>query len=89
MASNEEFEKAQTDIKKLTERPSNEELLNLYAYFKQASEGDVSGSRPGVFKVKDRAKYDAWDAKKGMGEEDARSSYVNLVNELLGKYPHN
>ena len=36
----EQFKSAQEDIQKLTERPSNDELLNIYALFKQATEGD-------------------------------------------------
>ena len=88
MASQEEFEKAQADIKTLTERPSNDELLDLYALYKQASDGDVQGKRPGMLAVKDRAKYDAWATKKGTSSDDARDKYVSLVGSLLDKYPH-
>ena len=49
MALQDDFQSALTRSKELTKRPSNEELLDLYALFKQATEGDVSGDRPGGF----------------------------------------
>jgi len=56
----------------------------LYALYKQASEGNVSGDRPGGFDFKGMAKYDAWEAVKGKTAEVAKQEYVNLVNSLLG-----
>jgi acyl-CoA-binding protein len=41
-------------------QPSNELLLKFYAYFKQATIGPCQSSRPSIFKVVERAKYDAW-----------------------------
>jgi diazepam-binding inhibitor (GABA receptor modulating acyl-CoA-binding protein) len=61
----EEFENAAARSKEFTKRPSNEELLELYALFKQATEGDVSGERPGGFDFKAIAKFDAWEELKG------------------------
>ena len=55
-----QFETAQADVKKLSKRPDNEDMLRLYAHYKQATAGDVSGERPGAFSLVDRAKYDAW-----------------------------
>lgn len=77
------FEQAQLDVKTLTKRPSNDDMLALYAHFKQASAGDVSGSRPGMFDMINRAKYDAWAALKGMTREQAEQAYVSKVAELL------
>jgi acyl-CoA-binding protein len=82
MALKEDFEKASVDVKSLTKRPSNEQLLSLYAFFKQATEGDVKGSRPGMFDLKGRAKYDSWAEKKGMAAERAMQEYVTLVQQL-------
>ncbi len=80
------FEAAQARVKTLSKRPTNDELLALYALYKQASAGDVRGKRPGIFDLKGRAKYDAWAAKKGLGREDAMRAYVALVDELVGRY---
>ena len=81
-----QFEKAAQEIQKLTQRPSNEELLQLYALFKQSTEGDVKGSRPGMLDLKGRAKYDAWAKLKGKPSESCRGDYIILVDSLKKKY---
>lgn len=78
----ERFETAADEVQDLPERPSNDKLLELYALYKQASEGDVSGKRPGMTKFRERAKYDAWAEKEGMDEEEAMQAYIDLVEEL-------
>lgn len=85
MATNEEFENAVVRSKELTTRPSNEDLLKLYSLYKQASEGDVTGERPGGFDFKGAAKYDAWQSIKGLASEDAMVQYITLVNQLHSK----
>ncbi len=86
MADQASFKKAQVDVKNLNSKPSNDELLKLYAFFKQAGQGDVSGSRPGMLKVKDRAKFDAWANIKGTSSGDAIDKYVSLVEVLISNY---
>lgn len=76
------FEAAAADSKKLPERPSNDVLLQLYALYKQGSEGDVEGKRPGFTDMVGRAKYDAWAAVKGTDTEDAMQQYIDLVKSL-------
>ena len=76
------FESAQTRVKQLKSSPDNETLLELYALYKQASVGDVQGSRPGMMDFKGRAKYDAWAKKKGTPKDAAMKSYVKLVDDL-------
>lgn len=80
-----QFEQALKDVKTLTKRPSNEDLLQLYALFKQATDGDVSGSRPGMLDMVGRAKYDAWAKLKGTKAEQAMKDYLAVVNRLLGR----
>ena len=84
--SKEQFDTAVEEVKQLNRRPSNDELLLLYAFFKQASEGDVKGSRPGMLDLKGRAKYDAWAKLKGKSSESCRVEYINLVETLKKKY---
>ena len=86
MALAEDFQEAVDRSKTLTKRPSNEELLDLYALFKQATDGDVSGERPGGFDFKAIAKHDAWAGKKGIGKDEAMKEYVNLVSRLVASY---
>ena len=83
MATQADFENAVQLSQTLKEKPSNEILLKLYSLFKQATEGDVSGERPGGFDFKGAAKYDAWAGQKGKSKEEASDEYVKLVNELL------
>lgn len=83
MADQAEFEQAQKDVQTLTQRPDNDDMLALYALYKQASEGDVSGKRPGKINMVARAKYDAWAEKKGMSKDEAMDQYVAKVSELL------
>jgi acyl-CoA-binding protein len=78
----EQFKAAQDDVQKLAERPDNDTLLELYSFYKQATEGDVSGDKPGPFDFKARAKYDAWEARKGMKRDVAMKAYVRLVEHL-------
>lgn len=79
-----DFASAQVDAKKLSERPDNDTLLRLYALYKQGSEGDVSGARPGMFDFVGGAKYDAWAKLKGTATDDAKRKYVDLVRKLGG-----
>jgi len=79
-----QFDQAVADSKNLPERPDNMTLLKIYALFKQASTGDVEGSRPGFTDMVGRAKYDAWGALKGTSKEDAMQQYIDLITELKG-----
>ncbi|MDX1554939.1 MAG: acyl-CoA-binding protein [Xanthomonadales bacterium] len=71
--------------KSLPERPDNETLLLLYALYKQGSEGDVSGEKPGFFDFVGVAKYEAWEKLRGTKQDQARSQYVELVRKLGGE----
>lgn len=79
----ERFAEAKGRVEKLTKRPTNDQLLELYAFYKQATEGDVSGSRPGLLDLKGRAKFDAWTKAKGTGKDEAMKKYVALVDSLV------
>jgi acyl-CoA-binding protein len=78
------FEQAAKDIQSLAERPDNDTLLRLYALYKQGSEGDVSGDKPGFFDFVGTAKYEAWAKLKGTAQDDAKKKYVDLVKKLAG-----
>jgi len=86
MALDQDFESAQLRVKQLKSTPSPDELLELYALFKQGTVGNVSGDRPGMLDFKGRAKFDAWTKQKGLSSEDAKSRYVELVKKLEAKY---
>lgn len=86
MSLQDKFKEAAKRSKQLPKRPSNEELLKLYALFKQGSEGDVKGDRPGGFDFKGMAKYDAWAELRGKDSETAMQEYVEYVEALENKY---
>jgi acyl-CoA-binding protein len=86
MALIDDFNAAVAKSKDLTKRPSNEELLNMYALFKQGTDGDVTGDRPGGFDFKAIAKFDAWTGKKGLSKEQAMEEYVSLMKKLQESY---
>jgi diazepam-binding inhibitor (GABA receptor modulating acyl-CoA-binding protein) len=74
-----QFADAQARIKQATGL-GNDALLELYALYKQATAGDVSGGRPGMLDLRGRAKYDAWAQRKGMTAEAAMTAYVAVVD---------
>lgn len=78
----EQFDQAVAQSKQLKKRPDDDTMLELYAYFKQSTEGDAQGPRPGAFEFVARAKYDAWKAREGMSRDVAMKGYVKLVNHL-------
>ena len=77
------FEQASRDIQTLSERPDNDTLLRLYGLYKQGSEGDVKGDKPGFFDFVGTAKYEAWAKLKGTGQDEAKQKYVDLVKKLV------
>ncbi|AYQ88826.1 acyl-CoA-binding protein [Burkholderia gladioli] len=77
-----QFEQALVDVKQLSEKPGNMTLLRLYALYKQGSEGDVNGEKPGFTDIVGKYKYDAWAALKGTSQEAAQKQYVQLVEDL-------
>ncbi len=81
MSTKKEFDKSLKDVKKLSDL-SNDQLLRLYGLYKQATEGDVSGPKPGMLDLKGKAKYAAWTKEKGKSQEKAMAEYVTFVKKL-------
>ena len=81
MEIEEAFQDALDRVKLLPKQP-NHVLLKLYGLYKQGTNGDVQGKRPGAFDMRGRAKYDAWASRKGTSQEDAMMEYVEFAEEL-------
>jgi len=79
-----DFEHAAQQVKSLAERPDNDTLLKLYALYKQGSEGDVNGPKPGFFDFVGTAKHEAWAKLAGTPPDEAKKQYLALVKKLLG-----
>ena len=82
MSLDDQFQTALDNVKTLPSTPSNESLLELYGLFKQATTGDAQGKRPGMFSMEARAKWDAWNGRKGMSKDQAMDKYVATVERL-------
>lgn len=78
------FEEAAQAATTLAKKPDNNTMLQLYAFYKQATTGDVQGNRPGFSDFIARAKYDAWAKVKGTTQDLAMQSYIDLVKKLQG-----
>jgi diazepam-binding inhibitor (GABA receptor modulator, acyl-CoA-binding protein) len=76
------FEAATAAAKQTKKRPDNAALLKLYSYYKQATEGDIKGERPGGFDFVGGAKYDAWAKLKGTAKDEAMTQYIKQVERL-------
>ena len=80
-----QFEEAIAHSKLLSEKPSNEILLQLYSLYKQSTEGDVQGEAPtNPFDFVNKAKYDAWTTSAGMTAAESMQQYIDLINTLKG-----
>jgi len=76
------FEAAAAAAKQTRKKPDNATLLKLYSYYKQATDGDAKGDRPGAFDFVAGAKYDAWSKLKGMSADEAMQNYIKQVEKL-------
>lgn len=66
--------------------PTNEEKLQFYGLYKQATVGPCNTTQPWAFQVVERAKWDAWNVLGNMSKEDAMIKYCELYMETSEKY---
>ena len=78
----EKFKVASANVQKLDEKPSNNDLLDLYSLFKAANDGPAHGKRPGVLKMVARAKFDAWNKLGQITKDVAMQQYIIKVEKL-------
>ncbi|XP_078084302.1 acyl-CoA-binding protein [Mustelus asterias] len=84
--SQDDFEKAAKEVTQLKLKPADGEMLVIYSLYKQATVGDVNIDRPGLLDLKGKAKWDAWNERKGISKEEATKMYITKVEELKEKY---
>ncbi|KAL2915650.1 acyl-CoA-binding protein (ACBP)/diazepam binding inhibitor (DBI)/endozepine (EP) [Polyrhizophydium stewartii] len=80
-----DFDKAAADVKNLTYKPTNDELLELYGLFKQATVGNNTTAAPGMFDLQGKAKWSAWKKFENLSKEEAQTKYIELVKQLQAK----
>ncbi|KRY75085.1 Regulator of chromosome condensation [Trichinella pseudospiralis] len=81
-----EFEEVAEQVRRLKSRPADDELLELYALYKQATVGDASGEKPGMFDFKGKSKWESWKKIKGMSKIDAMNEYIKKAKQIINKY---
>lgn len=80
------FHEASEKIKSLQHKPTDEEMLQLYGLYKQATTGDINTDKPSFWNLVGKAKWEAWKTYEGISQDTAEKSYVALVELLLSKY---
>ncbi|XP_051576260.1 acyl-CoA-binding protein-like [Myxocyprinus asiaticus] len=81
-----EFKQYAENVKKVKTRPTDQKLLDLYGLYKQAIVGDINIDKPGMVDLKGKAKWEAWNLRKGMSDEDAMNAYISLAKDTIEKY---
>ncbi|CAG9802606.1 unnamed protein product [Chironomus riparius] len=82
MGLKEDFDTAAEKVKNLKSKPSDQDLLELYGLFKQATVGDNNTEKPGMLDFKGKAKWEAWNGRKGMSSDEAMTKYVEKATGL-------
>lgn len=77
------FKEAFKEVSESSKELAPDVLLRLYAYYKQATNGDGLSIDQEETDVRDAFKFNAWMQLKGMSETEAMSEYVKLVNEIF------
>lgn len=80
------FTDATVRIRTLKQYPSDNEMLLLYALYKQTTVGNNYTDSPGLLDFKGNAKWNAWHNQKGKRKTDARLEYITLVDHIMSKY---
>lgn len=80
------FELAISVVNNLKKKPSDNELLDVYKYFKQAKHGDNNSKQPSMFNFKDTSKWKSWESVKGMDSNSAKQKYIDLSMKLFQNY---
>ena len=86
MSLRERFNIAALVVKTLKKKPSDDEMLKIYALYKQSIVGDCNTSQPGFFNIREKSKWNAWKSVSGINQETAMNEYIDFVNILIEKY---
>jgi diazepam-binding inhibitor (GABA receptor modulating acyl-CoA-binding protein) len=86
MENSVQFTNACNTVTRLKTKPSDDDLCKLYGLYKQAVFGNNTTSEPtGIFDIKGKRKWTAWNENKGLDKYNAEVKYITLVNELIKK----
>ena len=79
------FQQASQRVKTLDQKPQDNEMLQLYGLYKQATIGDINTERPSFWNLVGKAKWDSWESYKGLSNKSAENKYIVLVESLISK----
>ena len=65
---------------------SNDDKLEMYKYYKQATCGDNNTDKPYFYQVKEVAKWNAWTSIYDMSEGEAMHNYIKTFKTIKKKY---
>ncbi|CAF1254564.1 unnamed protein product [Rotaria magnacalcarata] len=68
-------------------QPSNLTKLTFYGLYKQVTQGQCKESRPSVFNIVARAKWEAWDRCRSMTKEQAMLAYIGEIGKIVEAMP--
>ena len=80
------FQNVAIAVKKIKTKPSDEELLDLYGLYKQATVGNNMTDKPWMFDYEKLAKWGAWMKFFNLSTEDAQKKYIDAAYLVINKY---
>ena len=80
----EHFQRATQMVHLLPTKPSDEDLLQLYGIYKQATVGNCNTQKPtALFDIKGKRKWEAWKSNLNLSSEEAKKQYILKVQSLI------
>jgi acyl-CoA-binding protein len=80
------FEEAVAIASEMTQASLPQDVqLRLYAYYKQATQGNVELNQNSSFHLRDAFKTNAWMQIKHISIEEAKEQYIDIIQSLVKK----
>lgn len=83
------FNKACDYLQHLVNQLDASTLLEFYGLYKQATVGPCNTSKPGIFSMNGRAKWNAWNDLGTMNKEVAMKQYIAKLDEIEADWNQN
>jgi diazepam-binding inhibitor (GABA receptor modulator, acyl-CoA-binding protein) len=83
MSLEDKFKEYANAVKNIQKKPSDENLLKLYSFYKQATVGDVNTTCPSMFNYVNYTKWNAWYEHKGKSKNDAMIEYIKIALNVI------
>lgn len=77
------FETAIIEIKKLSKKPKQEDMLKLYGLYKRVKVGICNTEKPWAVQIEACMKWNAWKNVSHLTVNQAMITYIMIVNNLF------